>query len=340
MGPELAYSPNLDDAPSWHDIGSYLGHAGDELADGQADPGDSADEGEAIAVGSSSTYLRPQPDLAAEPSLDSLTWYLAALARVPLLTAGEEVALAKRIERGDLEAKGQLVEANLRLVVSIAKVFIGRGVTFMDLIQEGTFGLIRAAEKFDYRSKIKFSTYATWWIRQSILRGITNSARTIRLPQHVVTKLMCIDTVGRDLTQRLGRDPTPEDLAAELDWSLREVQDILAFARPTVSLDKPVGDDQDATLGDLVADDRADSPFDRAELALQQQNVRKVLKKLPTRERNVLELRFGLDGGPQRTLEQVGGELAYAREHIRQVERSAFTRLRELPEASVFADPV
>jgi RNA polymerase primary sigma factor len=269
-----------------------------------------------------------QVNLDGDPTMDHLDRYLRALGRTPLLTAAEEVALAKRIERGDLDAKARLVEANLRLVVSIAKRFRGRGLSLMDLIQEGTFGLIRAAEKFDHRRRIKFSTYATWWIRQSIFRGLADTAHTIRVPQHVADRLLTINTLERDLTQRLRREPTATELAAELNCSPREVLDLLAAARPTVSLDRPVGEQPDATLLDLVADDQAESPFCCAELAMQQQVVRRALNNLPKRERRVLELRFGLDGGPARTLAEVGRELNASRQTIANVERTAFDRFR------------
>jgi RNA polymerase primary sigma factor len=263
-----------------------------------------------------------------EASTDSLTHYLRSLGRVPLLTAAEEVHLAKRIERGDLSAKDHMIEANLRLVVSIAKKFVGRGLTLMDLIQEGALGLVRAAEKFDYRRGIKFSTYATWWIRQSIMYALANSSRTIRLPHHVVVKLRSADYLERQLTQQLRRDPTVEEVAIALGCSPSELHEAMAAARPTLSLDKPAGEDQDSSLGDFVPDDSADSPFECAYMAEQQQNLRRVLKTIPIGERRVLEMRFGLDGSEPRTFEEISREIEEPRGRIKHVDRTAFKRLR------------
>jgi RNA polymerase primary sigma factor len=278
-------------------------------------------------------------DLGIDPSPEALSRFLATLSRTPLLTAEEETMLAKRIEHGDLDAKAQLIEANLRLVVSIARGFPGRGFTLMDLIQEGTLGLIRAAEKFDHRRGIKFSTYATYWIRQSIMNGVARGTRLVRLPSHVVARLRSLESVQLDLVQRLGRDPTIEELAAELDCTREEVRELIAAARPTVSLDSTVGEEQDTSLVELIPDDSAESPFDIADLELQRGTVRRALRHLPERERRVLELRYGLDGGPQRTLEQVGKVMGSPREQVRLVQRSAVSRFKALPEAFALADP-
>jgi RNA polymerase primary sigma factor len=257
---------------------------------------------------------------------------------MPLLTAAQEIDLAKRIECGDLAAKQQLIEANLRLVVSIAKGFVWHGLTLMDLIQEGAFGLIRATEKYDYRRGIKFSTYATWWIRQSIMNALTGTGRAIRLPHRVVAMLRTIDSYEHELTQRLRRAPTPEELAAAVGCSATEVREVLAAGRPTVSLDKPISEERDSTLGDLIADWEAESPFDRADVAMQQRNVRLVLKTLPKGERHVITRRYGLDGNPPHTLEEIGRELEVTHQRIRQVQRNALERLRESPQVLVLSD--
>ena len=207
---------------------------------------------------------KPEIDLTVEPSLDSLRLYLRSIGRVDLLTADQEVALARRIERGDMSAKQQMIEANLRLVVSIAKGYLGRGLSFLDLIQEGSLGLIRAVEKFDYRRGYKFSTYATWWIRQAVTRAIADKARTIRIPVHMVEKLNKVVHVERQLVQEFGREPTPEEIALELQWTAREVKDILRIAQLPVSLEKPIGEEEDSELGDFVEDDTAESPFEQA----------------------------------------------------------------------------
>jgi RNA polymerase primary sigma factor len=230
----------------------------------------------------------PKIDLTVEPSLDSLRLYLREIGKVPLLTADQEVYLAKRIERGDMAAKTHMIEANLRLVVSIAKGYLGRGLSFLDLIQEGSLGLIRAVEKFDYRKGYKFSTYATWWIRQAVTRAIADKARTIRIPVHMVEKLNKVVHIERQLVQRLGREPKPEEIAEELEMTTEEVRDILRMAQLPVSLEKPIGEEEEAELGDFVQDEQAESPFDSASLSLRQQDIRRALDSLPERERRVI----------------------------------------------------
>ncbi len=281
---------------------------------------------------------KPQIDLTVEPSLDSLRLYLRSIGRVELLTADQEVSLAKRIERGDMVAKQQMIEANLRLVVSIAKGYLGRGLSFLDLIQEGSLGLIRAVEKFDYRRGYKFSTYATWWIRQAVTRAIADKARTIRIPVHMVEKLNKVVHVERQLVQEFGREPTPEEIACELQWTAREVKDILRIAQLPVSLEKPIGEEEDSELGDFVEDEAAESPFERASENLRCENVRRALAALPPREREVIEMRYGLRGQKARTLEEVGRAFGVTRERIRQIENTTLKKLEGLPEAQRLRD--
>jgi RNA polymerase primary sigma factor len=276
---------------------------------------------------------KPELDLTVEPSLDSLRLYLRSIGRVELLTAEQEIELAQRIERGDMIAKRHMVEANLRLVVSIAKGYLGRGLSFLDLIQEGSLGLIRAVEKFDYRRGYKFSTYATWWIRQAVTRAIADKARTIRIPVHMVEKLNRVAHVERQLVQRLGREPEPEEIASELKWSVREVRDILRVAQLPVSLEKPIGDEEESELGDFVADETAESPFESATESLQREDIQRALDALPERERQVIELRFGLRGNEPLTLEEVGRAFGVTRERIRQIETNTLKKLKQLPEA-------
>ena len=277
-------------------------------------------------------------DLTVEPSLDSLRLYLRSIGRVPLLSAIEEVSLAKRIERGDMNAKQHMVEANLRLVVSIAKGYLGRGLTFLDLIQEGSLGLIRAVEKFDYRRGYKFSTYATWWIRQAVTRAIADNGRTIRIPVHMVEKLNKVVHVERQLVQSLGREPTPEEIADELECSADDVREILRVSQQPISLEKPVGDEDDSQLGDFVEDDGIVSPFDLTSDSLRRENVYRALGTLPTRERDVIIMRFGIGGGKPRTLEEVGRAFNVTRERIRQIENHTLKKLESLPEAQRLRD--
>jgi RNA polymerase primary sigma factor len=277
-------------------------------------------------------------DLTVEPSLDSLRLYLRSIGKVDLLTAAEEISLAKRIERGDMSAKRQMVEANLRLVVSIAKGYLGRGLSFLDLIQEGSLGLIRAVEKFDYRRGYKFSTYATWWIRQAVTRAIADKARTIRIPVHMVEKLNRVANVERQLVQRLGREPEPAEIAAELRWPLGEVREILRVAQLPVSLEKPVGDEDESELGDFVADDAVAEPFEEASEHLQREGVRRALDALPDRERQVIQLRYGLSGAEPLTLEEVGETFGVTRERIRQIENNTLKKLQRLPEAQMLRE--
>jgi RNA polymerase primary sigma factor len=280
----------------------------------------------------------PKLDLTVEPSLDSLRLYLREIGKVPLLTADQEVYLAKRIERGDMSAKTQMTEANLRLVVSIAKGYLGRGLSFLDLIQEGSLGLIRAVEKFDYRKGYKFSTYATWWIRQAVTRAIADKARTIRIPVHMVEKLNKVVHIERQLVQRLGREPSPEEIAEELEITTEEVREILRMAQLPVSLEKPIGEDEESALGDFVPDEQAESPFDTASLSLRREDIENALSSLPERERKVIELRFGLSGEQPCTLEEVGRAFGVTRERIRQIENNTLKKLESLPEAQGLRD--
>ena len=277
-------------------------------------------------------------DLTVEPSLDSLRLYLRAIGRVNLLTAEQEIQLARRIERGDMTAKQQMIEANLRLVVSIAKSYLGRGLTFLDLIQEGSMGLIRAVEKFDYRRGYKFSTYATWWIRQAVTRAIADKGRTIRIPVHMVEKLNKVVHVERQLVQQLGREPTPEEIAIELETTVREVRDVLRMAQQPISLEKPIGEEEDSELGDFVEDQTAESPFELAAEHLRRENLRRALATLPVREREVIEMRFGLTGERPYTLEEVGRAFNVTRERIRQIENHTLKKLEALPEAQRLRD--
>jgi RNA polymerase primary sigma factor len=272
-------------------------------------------------------------DLSVEPSIDSLRLYLRSIGRVPLLSAEQEVCLAKRIERGDVAAKQHMIEANLRLVVSIAKGYLGRGMNFLDLIQEGSLGLIRAVEKFDYRRGYKFSTYATWWIRQSVTRAIADKGRTIRIPVHMVDRLNKVVYTERTLIQKLGRDPSPAEIAAELDCSAQEVREVQRMAQQPVSLEKPIGDEDDSELVDFVEDAGAQTPFEMASEALRRQSVERVLASLPQREREVLEMRYGITGDHVCTLDEVGRAFNITRERVRQIESRTLKKLQTAPEA-------
>ncbi len=295
-------------------------------------------EQRAEAANGAGAARKQELDLTIEPSLDSLRLYLRSIGQVDLLTAAQEVELAKRIERGDMVAKRQMVEANLRLVVSIAKGYLGRGLSFLDLIQEGSLGLIRAVEKFDYRRGYKFSTYATWWIRQAVTRAIADKARTIRIPVHMVEKLNRVAHVERQLVQKFGREPEPAEIAEELRWPLGEVREILRVAQLPVSLEKPVGDEDDSELGDFVADDTIAEPFEEASEHLQKEGVRRALASLPDRERQVIELRYGLTGMEPLTLEEVGNTFGVTRERIRQIENNTLKKLQHLPEAQMLRE--
>jgi len=271
----------------------------------------------------------PRLDLSVKAhSNDPVRMYLREIGRVPLLTAAEEVSLAKRIERRDMAAKAALIEANLRLVVSVAKRYVGRGLAFLDLIQEGNLGLIRAVEKFDYRKGYKFSTYATWWIRQAITRAIADQARTIRVPVHMVETINRLSRVQRQLLQDLGREPTVAELAKELEVTPDRVREIQKVAQEPVSLETPVGEDEDSELGDLIEDQAIQSPSEAVSTLLRREELEDVLGQLTHRERKVLELRFGLRGEEPRTLEEVGQRFGVTRERIRQIESKTLAKLR------------
>ena len=259
---------------------------------------------------------------------DPVRMYLKEIGKVPLLSAEEEIELAKRMELGDQEAKKRLAEANLRLVVSIAKRYVGRGMLFLDLIQEGNLGLIKAVEKFDYRKGYKFSTYATWWIRQAITRAIADQARTIRIPVHMVETINKLIRVSRQLLQELGREPTPEEIAKEMDMPVERVREILKISQEPVSLETPIGEEEDRHLGDFIQDDNVPVPADAAAFTLLKEQLEEVLGTLTEREQKVLTLRFGLEDGRARTLEEVGKEFNVTRERIRQIEAKALRKLR------------
>ena len=259
---------------------------------------------------------------------DPVRMYLKEIGKVPLLSAEEEIELAKRMELGDQEAKKRLAEANLRLVVSIAKRYVGRGMLFLDLIQEGNLGLIKAVEKFDYRKGYKFSTYATWWIRQAITRAIADQARTIRIPVHMVETINKLIRVSRQLLQELGREPTPEEIAAEMNMPVDRVREILKISQEPVSLETPIGEEEDSHLGDFIQDDNVPVPADAAAFTLLKEQLEEVLGTLTEREQKVLTLRFGLEDGRARTLEEVGKEFNVTRERIRQIEAMALRKLR------------
>jgi RNA polymerase primary sigma factor len=325
------------------ELHSYLEDQGIDVVDADGRPAKSDGGGIEVAA---EQAANPRPDqrkkatvdLTVEPSLDSLRLYLRSIGRVDLLTAEQEVLLARRIERGDMLAKQHMIEANLRLVVSIAKSYLGRGLTFLDLIQEGSMGLIRAVEKFDYRRGYKFSTYATWWIRQAVTRAIADKGRTIRIPVHMVEKLNKVVHVERQLVQQLGREATPQEIADELECTVREVRDVLRMAQQPISLEKPIGEEEESELGDFVEDHTAESPFEQAAERLRRENLRRALAALPQREREVIEMRFGLTGERPFTLEEVGRAFNVTRERIRQIENHTLKKLEALPEAQRLRD--
>lgn len=304
----------------------HVGEAGIEISDDADD--EDPDETELVKEETESFDLT---DLSVPPGVkinDPVRMYLKEIGRVDLLTADEEIALAKRIEAGDIEAKGRLAEANLRLVVSIAKRYVGRGMLFLDLIQEGNMGLMKAVEKFDFNKGFKFSTYATWWIRQAITRAIADQARTIRIPVHMVETINKLIRVQRSLLQDLGRDPSPEEIGEEMDLPTEKVREILKIAQEPVSLETPIGEEDDSHLGDFIEDQDATSPSDHAAYELLKEQLEDVLDTLTDREENVLRLRFGLDDGRTRTLEEVGRVFGVTRERIRQIEAKALRKLR------------
>ena len=269
---------------------------------------------------------------------DPVRMYLKEIGRVPLLSADEEIALAKRMEAGDEEAQKELAEANLRLVVSIAKRYVGRGMLFLDLIQEGNLGLIKAVEKFDYNKGYKFSTYATWWIRQAITRAIADQARTIRIPVHMVETINKLIRISRQLLQELGRDPRPEEIAKEMGISVARVHEIMKIAQEPVSLETPIGEEEDSHLGDFIEDEAAPAPAEAASFMLLREQLEEVLETLTDREKNVLRLRFGLEDGRSRTLEEVGQSFGVTRERIRQIEAKALRKLRHPSRSKVLRD--
>ena len=291
-----------------------------------------------ISVVAAEEEVASEPEVDAEITTDALQLFLKDIGRVPLLTAAQEVELAKRIERGDHGAKQAMVEANLRLVVSIAKRYRNQGLPFLDLIQEGTIGLVRAAEKFDHRKGFKFSTYATWWIRQAVARAIADKGRTIRMPVHVVEKLNRILRAERKLRAERGREPTVDEVAREVEMTPDEVEHIRRSAQTPVSLEKPVGDDDESEFGHFLADDSTPLPDELAETALQREALRTILGALSERERRVLELRYGLDGQQPRTLDEVGRAFNVTRERIRQIEHQGLKKLRALADAQRVRD--
>ncbi len=289
------------------------------------DTGEEAELEEIVAEAAEDDFSEMPKGVAVD---DPVRMYLKEIGKVPLLTAEEEMELAKKMEEGDEEAKNKLCEANLRLVVSIAKRYVGRGMLFLDLIQEGNLGLIKAVDKFDWRKGFKFSTYATWWIRQAITRSIADQARTIRIPVHMVETINKQIRVTRQLLQEYGRDPTPEEIAREMDISVEKVREISKIAQEPVSLETPIGEEEDSHLGDFIPDDDVPSPADTAAFSMLREQLMEVLATLTDREQQVLRLRFGLDDGRARTLEEVGQQFNVTRERIRQIEAKALRKLR------------
>ena len=301
----------------------------------EADGADSQIPDEQADAALAESQIEPTPEEVIDLSVpegisidDPVRMYLKEIGKVPLLTAEEEIEIAKRLEAGDESAKQKLAEANLRLVVSIAKRYVGRGMLFLDLIQEGNLGLIKAVEKFDYRKGFKFSTYATWWIRQAITRAIADQARTIRIPVHMVETINKLIRVSRQLLQEYGREPTPEEIAKEMGITEAKVREIIKIAQEPVSLETPIGEEEDSHLGDFIPDEDAPAPAEAASFALMKEQLMDVLDTLTPREEKVLRLRFGLDDGHQRTLEEVGKEFNVTRERIRQIEAKALRKLR------------
>ena len=264
------------------------------------------------------------------PAPDAMRLHLGSIGRVKLLTAAQEIALAKRIERGDMQAKQEMIEANLRLVVSIAKHYGGRGLPLEDLVQDGSVGLIRAVEKFDWRRGYKFSTYATWWIRQAVTRSLADKGRTIRIPAHVVERINRLSWTERKLSQKLGRDPQPEELAEALEWTMAELDDIKSMVRQPISLEVPVGGSEESRFGDLIEDKFSPSPFEIASESIRNESLREAVNALPDKERVMLELRYGLTNQKPMTLEQVGSEFGVTRERVRQVETHVLRKLKAL----------
>jgi len=319
------------------DLHSFLERSEIELVE-EIDPASTAANEVERAPDKRSRRKTKALDLRPDMTTDSLQLFLKDIGKVRLLTAQEEVDLAKRIERGDLDAKQKMVESNLRLVVSIAKNYRNQGLPFLDLIQEGTLGLVRAAEKFDYRKGFKFSTYATWWIRQAIARALADKARTIRIPVHVVEKLNKIGRAERKLVTELGREPTAEEIAEVTGIDPEEVDSIKRSAQAPVSLEKPVGDEEESEFGQFIADERAESPYERAAEILTKEALREALENLSYRERRVLELRYGLGGEHPRTLDEVGRTFNVTRERIRQIENQSLKKLQSLAEAQKLRD--
>jgi RNA polymerase primary sigma factor len=309
------------------------GHAEEEETDEEPTAADLYDEGGVVTAG----LVVPPPEQGAE---DAVRLYLRSIGRVPLLTREDEVRLAKRIEQNDMSAKNSLIEANLRLVVSIAKRYTGRGLTLLDLIQEGNLGLIRAVEKFDWRRGFKFSTYATWWIRQGITRALADQSRTIRIPVHMVERMNRVGRVRRALVQKNGREPTPEEIAAEVEMTPTQVEEILDLGREPVSLETPVGggDGSDSRLADFIEDELHDAPLEQVSNDLRSVDLEEALKQLQWRERRVLELRYGLSSGEPMTLEAIGSEVGVTRERVRQIESRTLSKLKNSREAQKLKD--
>lgn len=337
QGGVLTYSEIMDTLQSEdlspdeiEEIYEVFSSKGIEIVDELPDDAEGPDEPDAVEV-EEVTPEEVDIDLTIPEGIsidDPVRMYLKEIGRVPLLTADEEIKLAQRMEQGDEEAKRRLAEANLRLVVSIAKRYVGRGMLFLDLIQEGNLGLIKAVEKFDYDKGFKFSTYATWWIRQAITRAIADQARTIRIPVHMVETINKLIRVSRQLLQELGREPQPEEIAKEMDISVERVREIMKIAQEPVSLETPIGEEEDSHLGDFIEDQDAPAPAEAASFMLLKEQLEEVLETLTPREEKVLRLRFGLDDGRARTLEEVGQHFGVTRERIRQIEAKALRKLR------------